>query len=140
VFVRATHLFIISAAVVGTLTGTTYHASAKGTVVVTQSDGSHKVYHNVFIRVRGNAMSLESSDRKRTLITGKADCTQVNHLLRCIVYDATLNELGGAHHLDLRSGTLWLDLSAKPHGARLSLQTKAGTTVSANGTLDEFQQ
>jgi hypothetical protein len=138
VFVRAPRLLIIIAAIASGLTATALLASAKGTVVVTQSNGSHKVYRNVFIRVRGAALSLTSSDDKGTLITGKTDCTQVDHLLRCIVYDATLNQ-GEALLLDLRSGTAWLDLSANPHGLRVSLHTKAGTVVSANGTIDEFK-
>ena len=139
-FVTPARLFIVIVVVAVSLIATTRHASAKGTVVVTQSDGSHRVYQNVFIRVRGSTMSLTSSDGKGMLITGKTDCTQIDHLLRCIVYDLTLSQHGEALHPQLRSGTAWLDLSVTPRGLRLSLHTKAGTIVAANGTIDQFER
>jgi hypothetical protein len=138
--VRAARLLATILAFLACLTATEDAAIAKGTAVVTQSNGSRNVYHNVFIIVRGSAMSLKSSDGKFKLTIGKTDCTKVGHLLRCNAYDATLDQLGEANHAPLRSGTAWLDLLGEPHDVRLSFQTKAGATVSASGTIDELEK
>lgn len=150
--IRATLLLATIAVFAGCMIATEGAARATGTVIVTQTTGAQKVYKNVKIRVRDGAMSLTSSDGKGTLMIGKADCIEVDHLLRCIAYDATLNQLGEALHLKLRSGTAWLDLSAKPetisrssvtiqpHNVRLSFRTEAGTTVTATGAIDELDR
>jgi hypothetical protein len=136
----------------GALMATQCPASAKAMAVVTQSDGSQKVYRDVFVRVRGSTISFESSDGKRILTIGKADCTDVGELLRCIPYDVTLDQHGEALQVHLRSGTVWLNPSAKshaisassttirPHDIMLSFRTETGTTVSANGTIDELER
>jgi hypothetical protein len=147
-----TRLLATIAVFVGCLIVTEAAASAKGTMVVTQSDGSQKVYNDVKIRVGESSMSLESSDGKGTLLIGKTDCVPVDHLLRCDAFDATLNQSGEARPMRLPSGTVWLDLSAKPqtisrssltvqpHGVRVSFRTEAGTTVTASGSIDELKR
>jgi hypothetical protein len=149
---RAARLLAMMAVFVGCLIATEAAASAKGTLVVTQSNGSQKVYHDVKIRVGKSDMSLTSSDGKGTLMIGKTDCVQVDHLLRCDAFDATLNQFGEARNMKLPSGTVWLDLSAKPQtisrsavtvqpdGVRLSFRTEAGTTVTASGAIDQLQR
>jgi phenylpropionate dioxygenase-like ring-hydroxylating dioxygenase large terminal subunit len=136
----------------GSLVATAVPTSAKALVVVTQSDGSQKVYHDVFVRVRGSALSLTSSDGKGLLTIGKDDCTEVGELLRCVPSDITLDQHGEAVQLKLRSGTVWLNLSARaqhlsspsstvrPHDVMISFRTEDGTTVSANGHIDELQR
>lgn len=38
-------------------------------------------------------MAITSSDGNGTLVIGKAACTQVGALIRCLPYDATLEQL-----------------------------------------------
>ncbi len=86
-------------------------------------------------------MLITSSDGEGTLILGKAACTKVGELLRCIPYDATLKQHGESTHIPLKYGTVWLNPSddnqqlsysstqLPPRGVLLSIQTKAGTYV-----------
>jgi hypothetical protein len=127
-------------------------ARASGTAVVQQRDGSTKTYRNVFIRVNNDAMALTSSDRQGMLIIGKAACTHIGELVRCLPYDATLDQHGKSYHIVLQSGTVWLNptmtaqplsyssAQLQPHGVLMSIHTKAGTFVSLTGTVDEIQK
>jgi hypothetical protein len=97
-------------------------------------------------------MTITSSDGEGTLVLGKAGCTKVGELLRCIPYDATLEQHGESTHVPLQSGTVWLNPSSTtqqlsfsstqlpPRGVLLSIQTKAGTFVSLTGTVDRIQK
>lgn len=127
-------------------------ASATGTARIQQRDGSTKTYTNVRIDVTTESMALTSSDGEGTLVFGKAACTKVGELLRCIPYDATLEQHGQSTHIPLQYGTVWLNPSATtqqlthsstqlpPHGVLLSIQTKAGTYVSLTGVVDRIQK
>lgn len=127
-------------------------ARATGTVRIQQRDGATKTYTNVRIDVQTQSMAITSSDGVGTLILGKAACTKVGELLRCIPYDATLEQHGQATHIPLKYGTVWLNPSSvnqqltysstqlPPRGVLLSLQTKAGTYVSLTGIVDRIQK
>jgi hypothetical protein len=127
-------------------------ADALGTARIQQKDGSVKVYKNVSIRVKDQAMALVSSDGQGMLILGKAACTKVDELIRCLPYDATLQQHGKTFHIALKSGTVWINPTSAdqplsysstrlpPRGVLLSIQTKGGTYVSLSGTIDEVQK
>ena len=127
-------------------------AWALGTVRVQQADGSVKIYSNVRISIADEQMSITSSDGKGTIVLGKAACTKVGGLIRCLPYDATLEQNGAAAHIALTSGTVWLNPSGvnqqlshsstqvPPHGVLLAAQTKAGTYVTLTGTVDRISK
>ena len=127
-------------------------ADATGTVRIQQRDGSIKTYTNVKIVVLTESMTITSSDGEGTIILGKAACTKVGELLRCLPYDATLEQHGETTHIPLKSGTVWLNPSDSnqqltysstqlpPRGVLLAIQTKAGTYVSLTGIVDRIQK
>jgi hypothetical protein len=127
-------------------------ASATGTARIQQRDGSTKTYTNVRIVVLSESMAITSSDGEGTLVFGKAACTKIGELLRCIPYDATLEQHGQSTHVPLQYGTVWLNPSSStqqlthsstqlpPRGVLLSIQTKAGTYVSVTGVVDRIQK
>ncbi|HTV93734.1 MAG TPA: hypothetical protein VMG98_13545 [Verrucomicrobiae bacterium] len=127
-------------------------ASATGTVRIQQRDGATKTYSSVRIVVFNESMAITSSDGQGTLILGKAACTKVGELLRCIPYDATLEQHGEVTHIPLKYGTVWFNPSddnqqlsysstqLPPRGVLLSIQTKAGTYVSLTGIVDRIQK
>jgi hypothetical protein len=126
--------------------------NASGTIRIQQTDGSTKTYTNVRIVVLADSMMITSSDGEGTLVLGKAACTKVGELLRCLPYDATLEQHGQATHIPLKSGTVWVNPSSTtqqltlsstqlpPRGVLLSIQTKAGTYVSLTGVVDRIQK
>jgi hypothetical protein len=127
-------------------------SDAAGTVRIQQRDGSAKTYTNVRINVQNEQMEITSSDGKGTFVLGKAACTKVGALLRCIPYDGTLEQNGRATHIQLKSGTVWLNpsqttqqlshssIQLPPRGVLLAMQTKAGTYVSMTGVVDKIQK
>ncbi len=127
-------------------------AGATGTVRIQQRDGATKTYTNVRIVVQNESMAITSSDGEGTIVLGKAACTKVGELLRCLPYDATLEQHGQTTHVPLQSGTVWINPSnvnqqltysstqLPPHGVLLSIQTKAGTYVSLTGVVDRMQK
>jgi hypothetical protein len=125
-------------------------AGARGTARIQQRDGTVKVYHNVLIRIRNEALALTSSDGQGTLVIGKAACLKVEQLVKCIPYEATLLQHGESHRVRLASGTAWFNPTTAtqklsysstqlpPHGVMLSVETKNGTYVSLTGTVDQI--
>ena len=127
-------------------------AYATGTVLIQQRSGTLKLYKNAYIRIKNEAMAITSSDGNGTLVVGKAACTKVGELIRCLPYDATLQQYGDSYHVALTSGTVWLNPTKTkqplshssaflpPRGVLMSIHTKAGTYVSLTGTVDEVQR
>jgi hypothetical protein len=127
-------------------------AGATGTVRIQQRDGDTKTYSNVRIVVLNESMMITSSDGVGTLVLGKAACTKVGELLRCLPYDATLEQHGASTHVPLKYGTVWVNPSDStqqmsysstqlpPRGVLMSIQTKAGTYVSLTGIIDRIQK
>jgi hypothetical protein len=127
-------------------------ASATGTARVQQHDGAVKTYRNVRIRIENKSMSITSSDGKGTLTISKAACSTIGKLMRCLPYAAVLDQNGRTQPIAMQSGTVWLNpgdakqqlphssTQLSPRGVLLSIQTKAGTYVSLNGTVDELKK
>jgi hypothetical protein len=148
-FVSRVVLAILAAALA---VASPWSARAAGTVLVQQRDGSIKTYNNVRITVGNAQMEITSADGQGTLVLGKAACTKVGDLVRCIPYDATLFQNGLKMHIFVQSGTVWLNPTTSnqplalssaqlpPHGVLLSLHTRAGTYVSLTGTVDGTHQ
>jgi hypothetical protein len=124
-------------------------AAATGTALITQRDGTSKSYANVRIAIAGGSMAVTSADGQGMLVIGKAACTKVNELVRCLPYDATLFQYGEKVRIPLQSGTVWLNPSDSmqtlthssaqlpPRGVLMLIKTKAGTYVSLTGKVDE---
>ncbi len=127
-------------------------ASATGTARIQLPDGSVKTYTNVRIVIWSQSMALTSSDGKGTLVLGKASCTKVGELVRCLPWDATLFQNGQSMHIPLQSGTVWLNPDAtneqlshsstqlSPHAVILAIRTKRGTYVTLTGVVDEVHK
>ena len=127
-------------------------AMATGTVVIAQRDGSTKTYSDVRIIIWNESMAVTSSDGQGTVVFGKASCTKVGDLVKCLPWDATLFQNGAKLHVALQSGTVWLnpttdyqslnDSSEKiaPHGVLLAVRTKRGTYVTLTGIVDEVHR
>ena len=138
----------IWAAVVFVLAGS-LTAGATGTVHVQQSDGSMQAYPNATIRVSNKTLRITTADKKGTLVIDKAACSFIGAVMRCLPYNMTLDQGGGATPLDFQRGTVYLNptgdkqplpLTSKqlpPHGIMLSLTTKIGTIVNVTGTIDQ---
>jgi hypothetical protein len=127
-------------------------ARATGTAIIAMRDGSTKSYNDVRITIWNESMAVTSSDGQGTVVFGKASCTKVAELIRCLPWDATLFQNGGKLHIALQSGTVWLNptnayqsLSGSsqkiaPHGVLLAVRTKRGTDVTLSGTVDEVHR
>ena len=141
--------FAIAAIAASFLASWTGAAKATGTAVIQRRDGSIKVYKGVRIRIRDEEMALTSSDGVGTLVIGKAACSKVSALIRCLPFDATLYQNGEKLHFELASGTVWLNPTTTeqplsytsahipPRGVLMAVSTKNGQTVSLTGTVDE---
>lgn len=124
-------------------------ADADGTAVIQPADGAAKTYTGVHIAIRDESMAITSADGQGMIVLGKAACTKIGELLRCIPYDATLYQYGAKRHIPLTSGTVWLNPTQStqtlthssaqlpPRGVLLLVKTKAGTYVSLTGRVDE---
>jgi hypothetical protein len=127
-------------------------ALASGTALVQQRDGSIRIYHDVLIQVRNAELSLTTADGVGRLVIGKAACTKVGAMYKCLPYDATLYQNGFKARIKVRSGTAWFNPTTTPqplsnssahippHGIMLSMTSAAGTYVSLTGTVDSVQR
>lgn len=127
-------------------------AGATGTAIIAHPDGSKSTYTNVRIAIWNESMALTSSDGKGTVVIGKASCTKIGELVKCIPWDATLFQNGNKVHIALQSGTVWLNPSATyqalsdsstqlpPHGVMMAVRTKRGTYVTLTGVVDEVHR
>jgi hypothetical protein len=125
-------------------------AGATGTVRIQHPDGSVTTYPNVRITIQNESMAITSADGKGTVVFGKAACTKVVELMRCLPYDATLEQFGQSTHIALASGTVWLNPTTTkqqlthsstqlpPHGVLLAARSRRGTYMTLTGTVDEI--
>ena len=146
---RLTAAFSLAIAVIAVALVPGLPANATGTAVVQQHDGSIKVYKNVRISIGNESMMLTSADGVGTLVIGKAACSRIDELVRCLPYDATLHQYGETTHIRLSSGTVWLNptqtkqtlshssAQLPPRGVLMSVHTHGGTYVSLSGIVDE---
>lgn len=128
-------------------------ASATGTVLIQQKDGSIRTYENVLVRIRNAELAVTTATGDGTLVIGKDACAAVGKLLKCLPYDATLYQNGGKFRIALKpGGTVWLNPTASkqplphsgaglgPRGVLMSITSKKGTYVSLTGTIDEIRK
>ena len=127
-------------------------ALATGTAVIAHPDGTESTYTNVRIAIWNQSMAITSADGQGTVVIGKASCTKIGELVKCLPWDATLFQNGNKVHIALQSGTVWLNPSTTyqplshsstqlpPHGVMLSVQTKRGTYVTLTGIVDEVHR
>jgi hypothetical protein len=145
-------MLLFGALVTGMLAVSIAPASATGTVLIAQRDGTVKTYTHVRIVIWNESMAITSSDGKGTVVLGKASCTKIGELLRCLPWDATLFQNGQTLHIVLQSGTVWLNPShtlqqlshssteLPPGGVLLAVRTKRGTYVTLTGVVDEVHR
>lgn len=123
-------------------------ARATGVVHIQQKDGSVKTYADVNIALDPSSMRLTTSDGIGTLYIGRAACTAVGQVIKCIPYDATYIAHNVSTHIALIDGSAWVNLSTKSQsipdsnrklaarGVALTMRSTAGTTVTLSGTAD----
>lgn len=146
-------VFFIAAIAAGIVAMPLAPANATGTVVVQQRDGTTKTYRDVRIAIEDQAMAITSADKKGTLVLGKAACTEIGELVKCLPYDATLLQNGLKVHIPLKvGGTVWINRGTTrqqlprsseelpPRGVLVAVTTVRGTLVSLTGVVDEVQK
>jgi hypothetical protein len=144
---------LLSPVFVAPLLGLTICAvNATGTARIQQRDGAVQTYRDVRIRIADKSMSITSSDGKGTIVISKAACSTIGELVRCLPYEAVLDQGGGTKPIAMQTGTVWLNPSGAkqqlpqssmqlpPRGVLLSIRTKAGTYFSLDGTVDEVKK
>lgn len=124
-------------------------ASAKGTVRVSQSDGTAQTYNNVTIRVVNQLLKIATSDGRGTLVISRAACSYVGELLHCLPYSITLYQNGRYLPLQFDTGSVYFNRTSRvqripnssgtiaPNGMVLFARTRIGTRLSVTGKMDE---
>jgi hypothetical protein len=148
VFLRRTLSFLCALAFVGAPPA----AQAKGAARIEQSDGVVREYR-VWIRVIDHrAVRIASVDGKGTLVVGKAACSYIGDLERCLPYRIVLDQFGKKRPIDFRRGVEYMNLTdaaqklprsshtVPPHGMLLFLVTTHGTYITVRGTIDEVSE
>jgi hypothetical protein len=127
-------------------------AGATGSAHIRHPDGTVSDYPNVRISIDSTSMTLTSSDGAGRVYIGKAGCTRIGALLKCLPYDATLDQDGTMTHIPIKSGDVWLNPTKTPAtipdtgrklpplGVVLTMDTKGGSSVLLSGTADEVQK
>jgi hypothetical protein len=145
--------FVLAASFLAASSALTGFAGATGTAEIQTPNGPTKTYQHVHIAIWNDDMAVTSADGKGTVVFGKAACTRVGALIRCLPYDAMLFQNGQQVHIVLRpGGTVWLNPShatqhlsqsstqLPPRGVLLAVQTRRGTYVTLTGTVDEVHR
>ncbi len=124
-------------------------ARAGGTAMIAQIDGSLDKYDNVSAAIIHKNLFVTTHDGRGTLVIQRAACAYQGQLMVCFPTAVTLVQAGGSKPLDLRDGTIYLNLtdSAQPlalsttkvaaQSVLLSFTTKRGTYVSVSARLDK---
>lgn len=124
-------------------------ASAMGTVLIRQADGSTNTYDDVAIKVIHNALYMTTRDGKGTLVINRAACSYQGDLMICFATSATLVQAGKTSAIDLKHGTIYVNSTdgplqlllsttkIPPHSILLSFSTDRGTYVSLSGRIDK---
>jgi hypothetical protein len=123
-------------------------ALADGTLRSQESTGTVRVYPHVSIRVVDRTLRITSHDGKGTLVINQAACSYVGALERCFPLKVSLVQGGITKSIDLKNGTIYVNLTREhqqmplssqqlpAHGILLSLNTQRGTYVTMTGTVD----
>ncbi len=127
-------------------------AKAQGTVTIQQPNGSVDTYGDVKIKVIHNSLYLTSKDGGGTLEVSRAACSYQGEILTCFPLVATLIQPGATGPLDLKTGTIYTNMSGQTQqlplstmripsrGIVMSFSTKRGTYVNVVGVIDEVHK
>ena len=125
-------------------------AGAAGTALIKQTDGSLDTYDNVSVAIVHKNLFVSTHDGKGTLVIQRAACAYQGELMVCFPTAVTLVQGGASKAVDLRNGTIYLNLTDQaqplmlsttkvpPHSMLLSFTTKLGTYVSVSGRIDRM--
>lgn len=125
-------------------------AGAEGTALIKQTDGSLDTYDNVSVAIVHKNLFVTTHDGKGTLVIQRAACAYQGELMVCFPTAATLVQGGASKPIDLRTGTIYLNLTDQaqqlvlsttkvpPQSMLLSFTTKRGTYVSVSGRIDRM--
>jgi hypothetical protein len=125
---------------------------AMGTARVVQSDGVVREYHVWLHVIDHRAVRITSADRRGTLMVGKAACSYLGEIERCLPDDIVLDQFGAKHSIAFTRGTEYLNRTdvaqqlpmssthVPPHGLLLVLLTVRGTYITVRGTVDGFDR
>jgi hypothetical protein len=125
-------------------------AGASGTARIEQSDGVVRQYRVSLVVVDHRGVRITSADRRGTLLVGKAACSYLGQLERCLPYSIVLDQDGEKHPIAVQRGTEYLNRTGMlqqlpyssrhvpPHGLLLLLLTARGTYITISGTVDGF--
>jgi hypothetical protein len=124
-------------------------AGAGGTAVIRQIDGSLNTYSNVSVAIVHKNLFVSTHDGKGTLVIQKAACSYQGAIMVCFPTAITLVQGGSSRPLELRNGTIYLNLTGEAqslafstqkvpaHSMLLSFTTKRGTYVGVTGRIDK---
>jgi len=127
-------------------------AGAKGTVLILHANGTSNVYHDSVIKIIHNALFVTSADGAGTFVVHKAACSYQGDLMVCFPTSAALVQSGSTKPLDLRTGTIYVNMTddyqpmpmttakVAPHSIVVSFTTYKGTYCSLKGRIDEVVQ
>jgi hypothetical protein len=127
-------------------------AQATGTARVQQSTGKVRYYYNVVIDVTTHSLRLTSADGKGTLIINRAACAYDGYLQKCTPQSVYLKQNGATRPIDIKSGTVWVNLTKSDHtmslssttlpprGILMTMETRIGTYVTLNGKIDGMKR
>jgi hypothetical protein len=124
-------------------------ARAQGTLTIQHKDQNADTYERVAVKVINNTLNITSEDGQGTLIITQAACAYQGQIKVCLPTAVSLVQAGGVHELDLRRGTLyvnmtdsmqWLPHSTQqlpPRGIVMSLLSGKGTYINLVGKIDK---
>jgi hypothetical protein len=125
-------------------------ANASGTARVEQSDGVIREYRVTLDVIDHRAVRITSQDHRGTLVIGKAACSYLGELERCLPYSIVLDQDGKQHRIAVQRGTEYLNRTGSvqqlpfssrqvpAHGLLLLLLTAHGTYITVSGSVDGF--
>jgi hypothetical protein len=123
---------------------------AAGTATIQQVDGSLDTYGNVAVAIIHKNLFVTTRDGKGTLVIQRAACAYQGQVMVCFPTAVTLVQSGESRPIDLRNGTIYLNLTgeAQPlvmsttkvpaRSMLLSITTKRGTYISVSGRIDRM--
>jgi hypothetical protein len=123
-------------------------ASASGTLMIQRGSAGADRYDPVKIQVIHNTFNVTSADGRGTMIITRAACYQKDVMV-CLPTGITLIQDGTVHALDLRKGTLYVNMSGStqtlshsttqlpPQGVLMTLVTNKGTYINLTGKIDK---
>jgi hypothetical protein len=124
-------------------------ARAQGTITIQHVGQDAETYERVAVKVVNNTLNVTSEDGKGTMIITQAACFYQHELEVCLPTAISLVQAGGVHALDLRRGTIYVNMTAgmlpmphssmqvPPRGIVMSLLSGKGTYINLVGKIDK---